>query len=466
MLRRILLVCSALSACYSSTDVPFDGDPRQSGGGAITGDVAPVVDGGTPTAASPDAALPPPVAVITSPLTYYKDVKPIIDAKCTQCHVQGGMGHFPFTKYDELKPLAGVIKADVVSEKMPPWRATGPLDKYVGDRRLTPAQKSIIASWVDQGAPAGDPSEAAPSVPPVKRGLPRVDSELSIPAGYTPQQDPDTYRCFVLDWPHQQTKFITGLSIEPDSTEMVHHAIVYLVNPQNVATIRQREAADPEPGYDCFSGAGTTTQWLTSYEPGGYGQENPGGLGFQVAPGSVLVLQMHYNTLRGKKPDQSKVQLMLADQVERVGTVSLIMNNLWAVGFMGIAANQPDVVHSWTGRPLGLSRDLTYEIFWADLHAHTLASQMYMGIVRAGQTVREPLLEIPDWAFEWQETFRLREPVRLNPGDQLYVECHFDNTEPNQFVLEGQRLPVRNVNWGEGTTDEMCLGNVLLTPVK
>ena len=87
-------------------------------------------------------------------------------------------------------------------------------------------------------------------------------------------------------------------------------------------------------------------------------------------------------------------------------------------------------------------------------------------IVRAGAPTPEPLLEIPAWAFAWQETYRLREPVRLNPGDELYVECHFDNSQPGQGIGgHAPSLPVRDVNWGEGTTDEMCIGNVLAAPV-
>jgi hypothetical protein len=60
----------------------------------------------------------------------------------------------------------------------------------------------------------------------------------------------------------------------------------------------------------------------------------------------------------------------------------------------------------------------------------------------------------------------LREPVQLNPGDQLEVECHFDNTAANQMIVNGQRLEPRDVNWGEATTDEMCLGNVLVSPAR
>lgn len=462
----VALALLGLSACYSTSDVTL-----------LEGPTAPLViptapssglvgDGGAqaPGAATPDGGAS--IAVISRPLTYYADVKPIVDAKCTQCHVQGGMGHFPLTKYEELKPLAPVIRGAVHSGKMPPWRATGPLDKYVGDRRLSNEQKSVIISWIDQGAPAGDPATAAPPQPVERRGLPRVDSTIPLPEPFTPPPDADTYRCFVLDWPQTATKYITGLSIEPGNRELVHHAIVYLVAPQNVAAIKRRDEAAPGVGFDCLDGAGLNSQWLTSYEPGGYGQENPGGVGFEVAPGSALVLQMHYNTMSAKGTDASSVQLMLADKVDRVGTVQLIMNPLWVAGAMPIPANQPDVVHQWTGRPLGVARNQAYDLYWADLHAHTLASQMYMGIIRAGQTTREPLLEIPDWSFAWQETFRFQKSVRLEPNDQLYVECHFNNTADRQPVINGKPVAVRNVNWGENTTDEMCLGNVLAVPAR
>jgi len=278
----VLLVGLGLSGCYKTgLDVTLDDQagpvspPTWVGDGSVSA---------TPTgmSAAPgarDAGVPPPprdagaqpIAMITRPLTYYKDVKPIIDAKCSQCHVPGGMGHFLLTTYDEVKTLAPVIKGDVAGGKMPPWRATGPLDKYVGDRRLTEEQKSVIVSWVTQGAPAGDPSEAAPPVVADKRGLPRVDVSLPLPVPFTPAPNADTYRCFVMDWPAQQTKFITGLSIEPGNKELVHHSILYLVAPQELAAIKTREMADAEPGFECTAGVGLGAQWLTSYEPGGYG---------------------------------------------------------------------------------------------------------------------------------------------------------------------------------------------------
>lgn len=407
---------------------------------------------------------PAPLAQQSAAPTYYKDVKPILDTKCTQCHAANGIGGFSLTTFDDARTRAQAIAPAVQSGRMPPWFAEGPLDQYIGDRRLTDAQKATIAAWVQGGTLEGDPADTPPEPAQAKRGLPRVDQDLKINRPYTPPSSAtDIYRCFPIDWPYNSKKYITGLGIVPDRTEMVHHAIVYLIPPGQVAAVRAQDALDGDSGYDCLGTLGGN--WLTSYEPGGYGEENPGGIGFEVEPGSVMLLQMHYNTLRGRGADRSSVQVMVADRVQREGKVNLIMNAAWVLGGMPIPANNPDVVFSWTGRPGGLNALQSYDLYWADLHMHTLGHAGSIGIVRSGSRSREPLLSIPDWQFEWQETYRFTKPVRLNPGDQLYVECRFDNTAANQMVVNGRRNPVRRVNWGEKTTDEMCLGNVVSTPV-
>jgi hypothetical protein len=397
-------------------------------------------------------------------LTYYRDVKPIMDQKCAQCHFDGGIAPVPFTTYDEVAPFAKLIQNDVSKGIMPPWRAAGDLDYYVADRRLNPEQKDTIVRWVKQGAPKGKASQEPKHSPAAKRGLERVDLSLEMKEPYTPMIEPDDYRCFVLEWPFEDTKYITGLGIEPGNRKTVHHSILYLIPPDKAQDTRDQDAAEDGPGYTCFGTTGGQAAWLTSYEPGGYGEPVPGNLGFEIEPGSLLVLQIHYNTLNDKTSDQSHVELMLEDEVERVGQVSLIMNAQWPAGFMPIPANQPDVKFTFQGRGQKLVADTTYDLYWADLHMHALGSRGGIGIVRAGTNVVEPLLQIPDWAFEWQETYVFQKPVQLMPGDQLFVECHFDNTAPNQLVVQGQRLQPRDVNWGEGTTDEMCLGNVLAAP--
>lgn len=399
-------------------------------------------------------------------LTYYADAKPIIDQKCGLCHYDGGIGPIPFTNYDEIKPNLALIKNDIENDIMPPWRATGDHDVFLGDRRLTDEQKETLLSWIEQGALKGDRKEEPKPLEPEERGLKRIDETLELPESFTPDKDPDTYRCFVFEWPHDQTKFITGLSVEPGRPDMVHHAIVYLVAPNAADGVRQKDAAEAGPGYDCLTQLNLGS-WLTSYEPGGYGQEFSGGIGMRIEPGSLVLLQIHYNTLSGKGADRTHVDLTLEDEVPHEGKTTLILNPLWpipTIGTMLIPANNPDVVHRWAGVPTGLQGS-AQDIYAVDLHMHTLGSSGSIGIVRAGGT-SENLLEIPKWAFEWQETYRFKDPVRLNPGDQLFVECHFDNTAEKQLTVNGKRLSPRDVRWGENTTDEMCLGNVLTTPAQ
>jgi hypothetical protein len=401
------------------------------------------------------------------PLSYWADTKVIIDAKCAPCHVDGGIAPMALTAYDEVEPYVDLIEVSVRDEVMPPWTANIPFDYVIGDRRLSPEHKEIMLSWLAQGAPEGDPDdEPEVALDTTPRRLERVDTKLDIPEPYTPQIEPDDYRCFVIEWPHDSTKYVTGIDIVPDKRSMVHHAIVYHVEPENAASARDRDAAEEGPGYTCFGGAGGTAAWLQSYEPGGYAQKVPGDLGFEIRPGSVMILQVHYNTLHGLEADGSWLEFTLEDSVPQVGKVVLIMNPLWLAGSMPIPAGNPDVPFSYRGRSASLAADRAYGIYWVDLHMHQLGKSGRIGIIRADRPNElEILLDVPKWDFAWQETYLLKERNVLNPGDQLYVECHFDNTQENQGVVNGEQLPPRDVNWGDGTTDEMCLGNVLAAPL-
>lgn len=403
----------------------------------------------------------------TRALTYYADTKPIFDAKCTTCHVSGGIGPMPLTSYAEIKPYLQLIQVDVKNGVMPPWTANAPLNHFQGDRRLSAEQKSIMLGWIKQGAPEGDPDEEGePIGERAERVLERVDLELKSPAGYRPQIEPDDYRCFVMEWPYEETKYVTGINIVPDVTSLVHHAIIYHVQPENAQSARDRDAKEEGPGYTCFGATGGVSAWLQSYEPGGYAQGIPGDLGFEIKPGSVMILQVHYNTLHGIEEDQSSVQFTIEDSVPRVGKVVLIMNGLWPIGGMPIPANNPDVPFAYSGISASLQQDKSYGLYWVDLHMHKLGKNGRIGIIRKDKpTELEMLLDIPKWDFKWQETYMLSEPNVVHPGDKLYVECHFDNTAGNQYVIDGEPLPPKDVNWGDATTDEMCLGNVLVTPM-
>ena len=73
------------------------------------------------------------------------------------------------------------------------------------------------------------------------------------------------------------------------------------------------------------------------------------------------------------------------------------------------------------------------------------------------------LLDIPEWDFNWQYAYEIEESVLFNPGDQLGISCEWDNSASNQHRVNGQLPDPQDVDWGDGTQDEMCLGVLYIT---
>src|SRR6202795_1195001 len=94
----------------------------------------------------------------TKPATFAKDIAPIFQEKCQDCHRQGAMAPMSLVTYEETRPWAKSIKQRVATRQMPPWH----IDKTVGvqhfanDRSLNDAQIATIVRWVDAGAPMGN----------------------------------------------------------------------------------------------------------------------------------------------------------------------------------------------------------------------------------------------------------------------------------------------------------------------
>ena len=93
--------------------------------------------------------------------TFAKDVAPIVFEACGSCHRPGGPGPFPLTTYDEVRRRATQIAQVTSSRFMPPWKADAGGGHFVGQRRLTDREIASIEHWASNGAPEGDPRNAA-----------------------------------------------------------------------------------------------------------------------------------------------------------------------------------------------------------------------------------------------------------------------------------------------------------------
>jgi hypothetical protein len=201
--------------------------------------------------------------------------------------------------------------------------------------------------------------------------------------------------------------------------------------------------------------------------------EYPEGTGLKVPMGAKLVLQIHYNTDNAPATtDETAVDFMLADHVDKEGVLVGITNPSWLDGPNGmrIPAGEPDVAFSYDGDAAMLpflsggvlKPGAPFQVHSVATHMHARGSKAQVA-VEHGDGSNQCMLDIERWNFHWQRTYRFAESQTVSPGDRLHVECHFDNTAGHQPLVNGTPIRPRDAWWGEGTTQEMCISFVYLT---
>lgn len=282
-------------------------------------------------------------------------------------------------------------------------------------------------------------------------------------ASYTPRsrRGNDDYRCFVLPWVPDRPTFVTGSNVQPGRRRQVHHIILYLATPANAATVEAWDREDARPGYGCYGGPSATGrqsfgfQLLAGWVPGSFGTDFAAGTGIRVAPGSRLVLQVHYNlhAVKTAKPDRSVVELKLDDSVAKRAVYAPLVDPAWVLSpwSFRIPARRAKVTHAFAADPRELFRvasgmDLSagFVIHSLLLHMHRLGRNGSVTLVRASGR-RETLLRVPRWDFNWQREYHLASPTTFSPGDRLSLRCEHAN--PTK----------RPKTWGENSSDEMCI---------
>jgi len=421
-----------------------------------TPDISAPVDNNT----NPDKSTPADKGK-TSAYTYHKHIRPLIEQRCLHCHKKGGIGPFELTEYKKIHGLRHAIKQAVVTRKMPPWSATRTCSEYKDDFSLTDQEIKMVSDWVEAGAPEGKAEDFKPREKKFKVGIDRVDLSLKMPKPYKPLKNPDDYRCFVIPWTKKKTTYVTGFQIKAGQPAIVHHVIAYLIEKKDAAKYLKKEEADKHPGYECFGGPGGNGSWLGAWAPGLPGGNYPKNTGIRVEPGSLIVLQLHYNVLQSNPaPDQTAIELQLADNVPLRGRLIPLADPKWTRGNgMPIPAGKKDVKHS---TELSIKLPIAITIHNVGLHMHLLGKSGHMYLKKKDGS-KVCLLNIPRWDFDWQIMYSLNKTVKFEPGDSIGLSCTWDNTPEKQPTKDGKKLPPRDVKWGDGSTDEMCLGVVYIS---
>ena len=367
--------------------------------------------------------------LLAQDVTFYRDVLPILENRCQECHRQGQMAPMAFSTYQQTRPWAKAIRDAVATRKMPPWFADPCCGKFSNDRSLTEAERGILVRWADSGARQGRESDAPParswtdgwniSIPNVVIEMPR--------AFRVPQAGAVEYQYFIAPTGFKEDRWVQAVEVRPSQRAVVHHAVVYI----------------REPG-DTWSRGPTKADILAVYAPGSAPNEYPAGMAKLVKAGSDLVVEIHYTPSGKAVDDKTKVGIVFAKVRPAKRVLTLQMDN----EKFTIPAGERDFRVSVWGT---LPNDALLLGFFPHMHLRGVTFE-YTRLLESG--LPETLLRVKPYDFYWQLYYRLAEPMALKKGTRLNWIATYDNSAANPHNPN----PAADVRYGPQSWEEMMVG--------
>ena len=168
--------------------------------------------------------------VSTAPVTFNKDVLPVLQKNCQTCHRPGEIGPMALLTYEGTRPWAKAIKAAVLSRKMPPWFADPKYGHFANDRSLSQADINTLAAWADGGAPEGDAKDR-PAAMRWTEGwnIPKPDLVVEMPTDVAvPEKGTVEYTYMIVPTGFTEDRWVQEMEVRPGNRAVVHHANVYI----------------------------------------------------------------------------------------------------------------------------------------------------------------------------------------------------------------------------------------------
>jgi hypothetical protein len=395
-------------------------------------------------------------------VTYYRDVLPVLQNNCQACHRPGEVGPFSLMTYKQAVSWSSDIKDYTKSRQMPPWKIVEGVD-FHNERRLTDKEIATLAAWADGGTPEGNPKDA-PKPKEFADGWMLGKPDLVLQAADDFVVGPggrDLFRCFVLPTNVDEDRYVVALEVKPTNPRVVHHTLNFIDSLGRGRKLEEKAREDEKgkkadeydrgPGYSMAMGVGFVPDGgLSGWAPGQLGRMLPDGYGWRLPKGSDVIMQVHYHRDGRVEKDRTQIGLYFAKKgaVVKPFKSGVIAGQFPTVGlFPGIPANAERCQVS--GR-ISVREDCTLHSVMP--HMHLVGKEIKVTWKPAEGDART-LLAIKDWDYNWQETYFLKQPLKLKAGDTLEVEAFYDNSAKNP---NNPNNPPRAVFIGEQTTNEMC----------
>lgn len=377
------------------------------------------------------------------PVTFSRDVAPILFEKCGVCHRPTGAAPFPLLTYASARAHATQIATATRSGYMPPWQADADYGgEFVGQPRLTPRELEILQQWAADGAIEGSPADLPP-VPSWTDGWQLGKPDLIVrPPSYTLQPEgTDIFRIFVVRLPVDSVKYVRGMEFNPGNARVVHHANIR-IDPTSAS--RAFDDADPAPGYDGLiaNSAVYPDGHFLGWTPGQVPPLLPKGLAWRLRPGTDLVVELHMQPSGKPETVQPTIGFYFgSDPPERTPT-------MLRLGRQNIDIPPGEKSYVITD---SFVTPVDVEVQAVQPHAHYRAKEI-VGFAQLPDGSVRPLIHIRNWDFRWQHVYRYVTPFWLPKGTRLQMRYTYDNSAENP---RNPTLPPKRVYWGQRSADEM-----------
>jgi hypothetical protein len=404
-------------------------------------------------------------------ITYYRDVLPILQNQCQECHRPGEAGPFSLMTYKQAVNWARDIKDYTQRREMPPWKISEGI-AFHNERRLSDQEIKTLAAWVDGGTPAGDPNQSPPPREFVKGWqLGTPDLILSAKEDFVVgPSGKDIFRCYVLPTNVKEDTHVAAVEVRPGNPQVVHHAILFL-DTNGIARKLEQDAQEKQktnpvidehtgkpspydigPGYSRSMGVGfLPTGSLTGWAPGYRPRFLPDGVGMRLPKNADIVMQVHYHRNGRTEKDRTQVGVYFAKKkVDRPHQPGTIVGGSGKGPFRYFFSIPPGEERYPLDGDTWATRDFTLLSIMP--HMHLLGKSITVTMTPPGGPA-QTLLSIKDWDYNWQEIYFLKEPMQVKAGTRFHVDARYDNSDKNP---RNPFNPPRRITLGEQTTNEMC----------
>jgi hypothetical protein len=395
----------------------------------------------------------------SAPVTFVKDVLPILQRNCQSCHRPGEAAPMSFIDYKSTRPWAKAIKGAVLSKKMPPWLADPHFGQFMNERKLSEHDINTLVTWADSGAPEGDRKDAPKPVAWIEGwNIGQPDQVFEMPEAFdVPASGTIEYQYVVIPTGFEKDTWVQAAEVRPGNRTLVHHVIAF-IRPQGSKWLadapigkpfvpKRQERSRPRPANQASGDEGSSmagTELLVGYAPGLPEQKFLPGQARLVPAGADIVFQLHYTASGKPGTDRSKVGLVFAREEPKQRIVTLTATQ----ARFAIPPGDPNYE---VKSQMTLQDDAA--MVWLMPHMHLRGKDFeYRAVYPTGET--QILLRVPKYDFNWQLAYETAKPILLPKGTRIECTAHFDNSANNKANPD----PTKEVRWGDQSWEEMMIG--------